>query len=86
MVAHGAGAISGVLALLFVPLIIGPALPDHTRHILQEATPGAGFAVQQTVARDDAIPIGPWAGLAVTLASAATAVLVALILMLRRDA
>ena len=48
--------------------------------------PGAGFAVQQTVVRDDAIPIAPWAGLGVTAAWAAGALLVALVVVRRRDA
>jgi hypothetical protein len=48
---HSAAAISALLALLFVPLIFAPTLPEHTRELVQQATPGAGFAVQQTVAR-----------------------------------
>jgi hypothetical protein len=86
IVRHSAAAISALLALLFVPLIFAPALPEHTRELVQKATPGAGFAVQQTVARGDAIPIGPWAGLGVTFAWAAGALLLALFLIRRRDA
>jgi ABC-2 type transport system permease protein len=83
---QGAAAISALLALLFVPLIVAPTLPEHTRELVQKVTPGAGFAVQQTVARDDAIPIGAWTGLGVTAAWAAGALLVALLLIRRRDA
>jgi ABC-2 type transport system permease protein len=83
---HAAAAISVLLALLFVPLIVAPLLPDQTREIVQQATPGAGLAVQQTVDRSDALPIGPWSGLGVTFAWAAVALLVALWLVRRRDA
>ena len=83
---HSAATISTLLAVLFVPLIVAPLLPDQTREIVQKATPGAGLAAQQTVARDDALPIGPWAGLAVTFAWAAAALLLALLLIRRRDA
>ena len=83
---HSAAAISALLALLVVPLIFAPTLPEHARELMQKATPGAGFAVQQTVARGDAIPIGHWTGLAVTFAWAAGALLFALFLIRRRDA
>jgi ABC-2 type transport system permease protein len=42
--------------------------------------------VQQTVARDDALPIGPWPGLGVTFAWAAAALLLAVVLIRVRDA
>ena len=86
IIRHSAATISTLLALMFVPLIAAPVLPEHIRELVQRATPGAGFAVQQTVARDDALPIAPWAGLAVTFAWAAAALLVALLLIRRRDA
>ena len=53
---------------------------------MQKTSPGAGFAVQQTVARDDALPIGPWAGLGVTFTWAAAALLLAMVLIRVRDA
>ena len=56
------------------------------REVVQKASPGAGFAVQQTVARDDALPIGPWAGLGVTFAWAAAALLVGVVVIRVRDA
>jgi hypothetical protein len=83
---HSAAAISSLLALLFVPLIFGPLLPERTGDLLQKATPGAGLAVQQTVARDDAIPIAPWAGLGVAFAWAGGALFFAYFLIRRRDA
>ena len=83
---HSAAAISSLLALLFVPLIFGPLLPEGTGDRVQQATPGAGFAVQQTVERSDAIPIDPRAGLGVAFAWAAGALLLAYVLIRRRDA
>ena len=83
---HSAATISTLLALLFVPLIVAPLLPEQTREIVQKTTPGAGLAVQQTIARDDALPIDPWAGLAVTFTWAAAVLLLAVLLVRRRDA
>ena len=83
---NGAATISTLLALLFVPLVAAPLLPEQAREIVQRVTPGAGFAVQQTVERTDALPIGPWAGLGVTFAWAGAALVVALWLIRRRDA
>lgn len=82
---HSATAISTLLALLFVPLLFAPLLPERTGDLVQKATPGAGFAVQQTVTRDDAIPIDPWAGLGVSFAWAAGTLLLAYVLIRRRD-
>jgi ABC-2 type transport system permease protein len=83
---HAAATISFLLALLFVPLIVAPLLPEQTRELVQQTTPGAGFAVQQTVERGDALPIGPWTGLGVTFAWAAASLLLAFWLVRRRDA
>ncbi len=86
IVRSSAVAITFLLGLLFVPLIFAAALPDSTRELLQQTTPGAGYAVQQTIDRPDALPIGPWVGLGVTFAWAAGALLLALWLIRRRDA
>ena len=83
---HGAAAISLLLALMFVPLVFANTLPDNIRDLVQKTSPGAGFAIQQTVARDDALPIGPWAGLGVTFTWAAAALLLAMVLIRVRDA
>ena len=83
---HSTTTVSLLLAFLFVPLVVAPLLPEDVRDAVQQTTPGAGLAVQQTVARDDALPIGPWAGLGVTVAWAAGALLLALWLIRRRDA
>ena len=83
---HGAAAITTLLALLFVPLVFANTLPEQVRELVQKASPGAGFAVQQTVARQDALPIGPWIGLGVTFAWAAAALLLGVVLIRVRDA
>jgi hypothetical protein len=71
---------------MFAPLIFANTLPEGVREVVQKMSPGAGFAVQRTVARDDALPIGPWAGLGVTFAWAAAALLLAVVLIRIRDA
>jgi ABC-2 type transport system permease protein len=86
IVRHTAAAISVVLGLLLVPLIAAQFLPVNIRELLMSAVPSAGLEVQSTVDRADNLPIGPWAGLAVTFAWAAAAVLVAMLIVDRRDA
>jgi ABC-2 type transport system permease protein len=81
-----AAAISLVLGVVFVPLIAAGLLPERTGDLVLQATPIAGLASQQTVDRPDAIPMGPWAGLAVAFAYALGALIVALWLVRRRDA
>lgn len=83
---HGAAAISFLLALMFVPLVFANTLPENVRDLVQKTTPGAGFAVQQTVPRDDALAIDPWAGLGVSFTWAAAALLLAVVLIRVRDA
>jgi ABC-2 type transport system permease protein len=76
-----AAAISVLLGVLFVPWIVGGLLPERLANAFEEATPMAGIAAQEQGA-----PIGPWAGIGVTSAWAAAALLVALWLVRRRDA
>jgi ABC-2 type transport system permease protein len=86
VVRHSVTAVSVLLGLLFVPLVVAPLLPEDARELVQQSTPGAGLAVQQTVERADNLPIDPWAGVGVTFAWAAGALLLALVLIRRRDA
>jgi ABC-2 type transport system permease protein len=81
IVRHTATAISVLLGVLFVPWVVGQLLPQKLGEGLEKATPMIGLAAQERGA-----PIGPWAGLAVTAAWAAAAVVVALWLIRRRDA
>ena len=86
IVRHTATAITLVLALMFVPPIAAGRLPEGLSEPLQKLSPMAGLAVQETVERPDSIPIGPWAGLAVVGAYALGALVVAAVLIQRRDA
>jgi ABC-type transport system involved in multi-copper enzyme maturation permease subunit len=76
-----AAAISVLLGALFVPWIVGGILPESLARAIQKATPMAGIAAQENGA-----PIGPWAGLGVTVAWAVAALVAALWLIARRDA
>ena len=84
---HTAGAITVVLAVLLAPVIAISFLPEGIGEWLEQTSLiGAGLAVQQTVERADAIPLGPWAGLGVVGAYPAMSLLVALVLIGKRDA
>jgi ABC-2 type transport system permease protein len=87
VVRHTAGAISAVLAVLFVPQIMIGLLSDDVADVIQRVTPmSAGLAVLQTTDRDILGPSGPWAGLAVAAAWAGAALLAGLWMVHRRDA
>jgi uncharacterized membrane protein len=80
-----AAAITLVIAVVLVPLIIGPFLTLGGEAWLKRITPGAGMAIQQTRERwDDAI--GPWAGIAVLSGWVAVALIAAVVQLRRRDA
>jgi ABC-2 family transporter protein len=77
IVRRSASAIAVVLGLLLVPVVVSDALSERTRELVRELTPIAGVAIQTTRERVDNLPIGPWGGLAVTVAWAAGAMFVA---------
>jgi ABC-2 type transport system permease protein len=80
-------AIALVLAVLYGPAIVSLMLAEPIRGTLQRLSPMmAGLAVQRTVERADSVPIGQLAGLAVAVTWALVAVLVAVLLVRRRDA
>ena len=80
-----AAAITLVIALVVLPLIIGPFLTLGGEAWLKRVTPGAGMAIQQTRERwDDAI--GPWPGIAVLCGWVAVALVAAVVQLRRRDA
>jgi ABC-2 type transport system permease protein len=84
---HTAGALTVVLTLLLAPVIAIGFLPENLAEQLEKLAPlSAGLAVQQTVELEDMIPLGPWAGLGVVGAYAVAALLLALVLIGRRDA
>ena len=84
---HTAGAITAVLAVILVPVIAADFLPENLAEPFQKfSLMGAGISVQQTVDRPDNVPLEPGWGLVVVGAYAATALLVALWSIGRRDA
>jgi ABC-2 type transport system permease protein len=84
---HTAGAITLVLAVLLAPVIAISFLPESIGEWREPSSLiGAGAAIQQTVESPDSIPLGPWAGLGVVAVYAALSLLVALVLVQKRDA
>jgi ABC-2 type transport system permease protein len=84
---HTAGAITVVLAALLAPVIALNFLPEGIADWVEKSClMGAGLAIQQTVVRDDNIPLSPAGGLAVAAAYAVVALVVALWTIGRRDA
>jgi ABC-2 type transport system permease protein len=80
-----AGAVSLVLALLFVPSVIGVTgfLPDRIGDPIVKASPLSRLNILATVEQP---PTRPWPGLAIAAAWALGALVVALVLVRRRDA
>jgi ABC-2 type transport system permease protein len=84
---HTAGSITVVLAVVLGPVIAIGFVPEHIAEYLEKySLMGAGISMQQTVEREDAIPLAPGWGLAVVSTYAAAALLVALWSIGRRDA
>ncbi|MFZ0090153.1 MAG: ABC transporter permease [Solirubrobacteraceae bacterium] len=78
-------SIGAVLALLYLPPLLAQVVADPLRrHIEQIAPMTAGLAIQTTTNLHK-LPIAPWAGLGVLAAWAAATLLVAGILLRRRD-
>lgn len=79
-------AIGTVLALLYLPPILTPAVADpHLHRLFDQLSPmTAGLAVQATKNLHQ-LPIAPWPGLAVLTAWSATAFLTGTVLLQRRD-
>jgi ABC-2 type transport system permease protein len=86
-VRHTAGALSTVLALLFVlPIVAQFVNNEHVRELLAKWSPmTAGLAIQATRRLGD-LPIGPWAGLGVMAGYAAAAMLLGALMFALRDA
>ena len=82
-----AGAVLGVLALLYVVPVVAALVGDPAWQArLQKAAPmTAGLAIQATTGLER-LPIGPWAGLGVLGAYAGTAMLLGAVVLQVRDA
>jgi ABC-2 type transport system permease protein len=86
-VRDAAAAIGVILGLLFLFPVLAHFVSDATwqRHLEQISPMMAGLAIQDTVNLSTQ-PIAPWTGLAVLAAWAAAALLLAALLISRRDA
>jgi hypothetical protein len=90
---HAGATIAAGIGLVFVPLLMLGAFPEHVRERIEQTTPLAGMAVQSTTGRmlgafadDHGMPIGPWQGLAVAYAWAIGALVVGYLVLRGRDA
>ncbi|MFD9882844.1 ABC transporter permease subunit [Streptomyces alboflavus] len=94
---HTAAAITAVVVLFALPLILVNGLPLGLARRLQEATPLAGFAIQQTTPRHDQVatvcspgdgcyPQGPWTGLLTLFLYAVAVLALAMWRLRKRDA
>lgn len=97
---HGAAAITVIVLTVVLPYFFAgqlSLLPASDADWLLRVTPAAAFAVQQTTpqyaqvaasytAANGYFPLAPWAGFAVLCGYAAGALVLALVLLRRRDA
>lgn len=97
---HGAGPVTGVIALIVVPFFFTSALavvPASADGWLLRVTPAAGFAIQQSVPAYPQVsypytpqygfyPLAPWAGFALLCVWTAAALALAYFMLRRRDA
>lgn len=96
---HSAGAVTSVIVAIVLPYILTaiPFMPGGAANLLAGVTPGAGFAVQQTLVRYRQVaahytpyngyyPLAPWAGFAVLAGYTIVVLAVAAVLLDRRDA
>ncbi|WST82583.1 DUF1349 domain-containing protein (plasmid) [Streptomyces sp. NBC_01136] len=94
-----AGAVTTVIVAIVLPylLVANPFMPASVANWLTRVTPAAAFAVQQTLVQypqaaspytpyNDYYPLAPWAGLAVLAGYAVVSLVVAAVLLRRRDA
>ncbi|GAA2125324.1 ABC transporter permease subunit [Actinomadura napierensis] len=99
IVRHSAGAVTTVIVAIVLPYILTalPFMPASAANWLSRVTPGAAFAVQQTLVEYDQVashytpyngyyPLAPWAGFAVLAAYAVACLAAAAVLLNRRDA
>ncbi|MEU0809266.1 hypothetical protein [Streptomyces sp. NPDC005970] len=96
---HSAGAVTTVVVAIVLPhiLIAIPFMPASVSNVLARVTPGAAFAVQQTLVPYHQVtsnytpyygyyPLAPWAGFAVLVGYAVASLAAAALLLRRRDA
>lgn len=96
---HSSGAVTTVVVAIVLPYILTaiPFMPASAANWLARVTPGAAFAVQQTLVPYEQVashytpyngyyPLAPWAGFAVLACYAVAGLIVAAVLLDRRDA
>jgi ABC-type transport system involved in multi-copper enzyme maturation permease subunit len=100
IVRHGAGAVTAAVTAVIAPYLLTaaiPVLPAGAADWVLRVTPAAGFAIRQVIPAypqvaasytpsSGFLPLAPWAGLAVSCAWAALALVLATYLLRRRDA
>jgi ABC-type transport system involved in multi-copper enzyme maturation permease subunit len=100
MLRRSAGAVTAVIAGIVLPYVLAVVpgiLPSGAGEWLARLTPAAAFAVQQSLTQYPQVttaytvgngyfPLAPWAGFAVLCAWAALALVLAAVLLRRRDA
>jgi ABC-2 type transport system permease protein len=77
VVRSSSSAITFLASLVLLPLATGWMLTGTFREIFLSVLPTAGLEIQRTVTTPDALPVGPWGGLAVTAAWAMASLLAA---------
>jgi ABC-type transport system involved in multi-copper enzyme maturation permease subunit len=96
---RSAATVTAVIVVIVLPYVLArPAvLPANEAQWLLRITPAAGFAIQQSIPQYPQVgnaytpsngyyPLAPWAGFAVLCGYAALALVVAIVLLRRRDA
>jgi ABC-2 type transport system permease protein len=84
LIRHTAGALSAFFGVLFALTAVVDLLPDNLRnHLIDYLPPNAGSQILTTVSTGSAL--GPWAGFGVLCCWAAVPIVVALLLVERRD-
>jgi len=90
---HTGATIAAAIAVVFVPLLMLGAFPEHVQTRLQQVTPLAGMSIQSTTGRmlssfgdGSGMPIQPWAGLGVAFAWAVGLLALGFVLLRTRDA
>ncbi|WP_255947905.1 DUF1349 domain-containing protein [Streptomyces odontomachi] len=99
LIRRSAGAVTTVVVAVVLPYLLfaNPFMPASVSNWLARVTPGAAFAVQQTLVRYHQVasdytpyngyyPLAPWAGFAVLAGYAAASLAVAALVLHRRDA
>ena len=78
LVRHTATAVTVGVGAVLLPTVLSAFLSGRIRDLILQGSPVAGLAIESTRAGSVGVPLGPWAGLAVTAAWAAAVLAAAL--------